>query len=51
MGGFVGSDAERDAWVCPKVDKWAAGVKVLAGFATKHPQTAYAGVAMSLQAE
>ncbi|KAL7532612.1 hypothetical protein ACHAXR_004742, partial [Thalassiosira sp. AJA248-18] len=50
---FVGSNAMRDRWVEPMVEKWVEGIEVeaLAKVAAKYPQTAYAGFTQSLQAE
>ena len=42
---------ELEAWVKPQVDVWAHRVKVLAKIARRHPQSAYAGLEMSLQLE
>jgi hypothetical protein len=38
-------------WLDPKVKKWVAGVEILARIASRFPQTAYAGLASSHQAE
>jgi hypothetical protein len=38
-------------WLDPKVKKWVAGVEILARIASRFPQTAYAGLALSLQAK
>jgi len=51
LGGFVGSDATRSEWLGTQVAAWSASVGDLARVATRYPQTAYAGLAMSLQAE
>eukprot|EP00957_Ditylum_brightwellii_P166656 12687061-Ditylum_brightwellii.AAC.1 len=51
VGGFVGSKEEELAWVKPQVEAWAEGVRILAGFAHKYLQIAYAGLAMSLRHE
>jgi hypothetical protein len=51
VGGFVGPTESRDEWLEPKVAEWAAAVRTLANFAPRYPQAAYAGMAMSLQAE
>eukprot|EP00957_Ditylum_brightwellii_P103222 7867448-Ditylum_brightwellii.AAC.1 len=51
VGGYI-RDRERELeWVKPKIAAWVEGVKVLAGFARSYPQTVYAGLVMSLQAE
>ena len=51
LGSFVGSDATRDAWLRPKVEAWANGVRALARVARRYPQAAYAGLTKSLQCE
>ncbi|KAL7461468.1 hypothetical protein ACHAXS_001898, partial [Conticribra weissflogii] len=51
VGGFIGSDTTRKDWLAPKIQEWVDGVKTLAAVATRFPQTAYAGMASSLQAE
>ena len=51
VGGFVGSTAMQDRFVEPKVADWVHGVEVLAKISRTHPQTAYHGFTMSLQAE
>ncbi len=51
VGGFVGSEAMLEHWLDPKVKKWVAGVEILARIASRFPQTAYAGLASSLQAK
>ncbi len=51
VGGFVGSEAMLERCLDPKVKKWVAGVEILARIASRFPQTAYAGLALSLQAE
>ncbi|KAI2506100.1 hypothetical protein MHU86_8331 [Fragilaria crotonensis] len=51
LGGFVGSGAAEAAWVDPQVQQWIEGVHSLAAAARRYPQTAYAGLSQSLQAE
>jgi hypothetical protein len=51
VGGFVGSEAMLEHWMDPKVKKWVAGIGILACIALRFPQTAYAGLVSSLQAE
>ncbi|KAI2507264.1 hypothetical protein MHU86_7100 [Fragilaria crotonensis] len=51
LGGFVGSGAAEAAWVDPQVQQWIEGVHRLAAAARRYPQTAYAGLSQSLQAE
>jgi hypothetical protein len=51
VGGYVGSEAMLERWMDPKVKKWVAGIGILARIASRFPQTAYAGLVSSLQAE
>ena len=51
LGGFVGEIGAEQRWVQLKVEGWAESVKILAGLARKHPQSAYAGLQKSLQQE
>jgi hypothetical protein len=51
VGGHVGTLEKEVAWIRPQVAKWAAAVEKLAEIALRYPQTAYAGLAMSLQGE
>jgi hypothetical protein len=51
VGGFVGLEAILERWLDPKVKKWVAGVEILARIASRFHQTAYAGLASSLQAK
>eukprot|EP00957_Ditylum_brightwellii_P116202 8863407-Ditylum_brightwellii.AAC.1 len=51
VGGYIAGKADKTTWVKPKIAAWVEGVKALTGFATRYPQTAYAGLVMSLQAE
>jgi hypothetical protein len=51
LGGFVGTGAAEAAWVDPQVQQWIEGVHRLAAAARRYPQTAYAGLSQSLQAE
>ena len=51
LGGFIGdAEAEQD-WLGGGKRGWSELVKVLAEFAHKHPQSAYAGLQKSLQQE
>ena len=38
-------------WLKTQVEAWANGVKLLAKIDRRHPQSAYAGLGMSLQSE
>eukprot|EP00956_Cyclotella_meneghiniana_P030419 scaffold76449_cov22-Cyclotella_meneghiniana.AAC.1 len=51
LGGFVGREKEKIEWVQRKVEMWEKSVRTLAGIAKRFPQTAYAGLTMSLQHE
>ena len=51
LGGYVGDLTSLEDWIHPLVDKWKDGVKRLACAAKRFPQTAYAGLALSLQQE
>jgi hypothetical protein len=51
VGGFVGSEAMLECWMDPKVKKWVGGIGILARIASRFPQTAYAGLVLSLQAK
>jgi hypothetical protein len=51
LGGFLGSTETQEEWLQEKVETWAAGVQALARVARRFPQTAYAGLAKSLQCE
>jgi hypothetical protein len=51
VGGFSGSEAMLEHWLNPMVKKWVAGTKTLARIAVRFPQTDYAGLLSSLQAE
>jgi hypothetical protein len=51
LGGFVGSGPTEADWIDPQIEKWVAGVHELSKVARRYPQTAYAGLSKSLQAE
>lgn len=51
VGGFLGSEADRAEYVKEKIEAWADGVVILSSIAKRFPQTAYAGLTISLQAE
>ena len=42
---------ELEEWVRPKVEAWAHSVRILAKMANCYPQSAYAGLGVSLQIE
>jgi hypothetical protein len=51
VGGFIGTDEAREAWLEPQLDAWVYGIQQLAKVAVRFPQTAFAGLAKSLQSE
>ncbi len=51
VGGFVGLEAMLKSWLDPMVKKWVTGIETLARIAVRFPQTPYAGLVSSLQAE
>jgi hypothetical protein len=51
VGGFLGSEAALSEWLEPQIAQWVRGVESLAKVARRYPQTAYAGLAKSLQQE
>ena len=51
LWAYLGPQAELEAWVKPQVEAWAHGVGILAKISQRHPQSAYAGLVMSLQSE
>ncbi len=51
LGGYIGSQADRELWVQEKVSFWTSAVTDLAFAALSHPQTAFAGLQKSLQHE
>ena len=51
LGSYLGPQEELEAWVKPKVEARAHGVRVIDKIARRHPQSAYAGLGMLLQLE
>jgi hypothetical protein len=51
LGGFIGTDEARTAWLQPQLDDWVYGIEQLSKVAARFPPTAYAGLAKSLQRE
>ena len=51
MGGFLGSPSALKAWIEPQVEEWCGSVQILEEIAQRYPQTAYYGLAVSLQNE
>ena len=45
----MGTREELDAWVRPKVEVWAYGVRTIAKITKRYPQSTYAGLGMSIQ--
>jgi hypothetical protein len=48
---FLGSKAALSEWLEPQIAQWVRGVESLAKVARRYPQTAYTGLAKSLQQE
>jgi len=51
LGGFVGSHSALEAWIRPRVEQWCEAVTIMEDIAKRYPQTAYYGLAISLQNE
>jgi hypothetical protein len=51
LGGFLGSQGAKVDWLRPQVEEWCRAVSVLEDIARRYPQTAYFGLAVSLQNE
>lgn len=51
LGGHVGEASSRDEWLKDLISQWSDGIQELAAVASVYPQTAYAGLQKSLQAE
>ena len=51
LGGFIGLANRRAEWLRPQIEEWTEGVRRLARVARRFPQTAFAGLSKSLQAE
>ena len=51
LGAYIGLQEELEEWVKPQVEAWAHGVRALSKIARRHPQSAYAGLGMSLRLE
>ena len=51
LGANIYPQDQLEAWVKPQVEAWAYGVRVLGKISQRHPQSAYAGLGMSLQLE
>ena len=51
LGGFIGDAYAEREWLRDKIRGWTESLKLLAGVAYKHPQSAYAGLQNSLQQE
>ena len=49
LGAHVVPQEELEAWVKPQVEAWAHRFRFLGKVARQHPQSAYAGLGMSLQ--
>ena len=51
VGAYLGPQEELEAWVKRKVEAWSHRVRFWGKIARRHPQSAYAGLGMSLQLE
>ena len=51
LGGFLGSLDSQADWIQPKVAKWCEAVCTMSKAAVRYPQSAFAGLTKSLQAE
>jgi hypothetical protein len=51
VGGFLGTDAALTKRLEPQIAQWVQGVEALVKVARRYLQTAYAGLARSLQQE
>jgi len=51
VGGFIGTPEAKTKWIQPQIQQWIKGIERLANVAPRFPQTAYAGLAKSLQLE
>jgi hypothetical protein len=51
VGGFLGSSTSLEKWLTPQIDAWVDAIHSLASVARKYPQSAYAALTKSLQAE
>ena len=51
LGGFIGDADAENEWLREKIRGWKESVKLLAGVAHKHPQSAYAGLQNSFHHE
>jgi hypothetical protein len=51
VGGFIGTEEAKEAWPALQIATWVEGIHALARISNHYPQTAYAGLSKSLQAE
>jgi len=51
VGGFIGTQEAKTLWIQPQITQWTKGIECLAQVAPRFPQTAYAGLAKSIQLE
>ena len=51
LGAYLGPRDQLEAWVKPQLEARAHGVRVLGKISRRHPQSAYAGLEISLQLE
>ena len=48
LRAYLGTREDLEYWVLPKVEAWAHGVCTLAKMFNRYPQSAYAGLGMSI---
>jgi len=51
VGGFIGMEDATEAWLAPQIAQWVESIHALARISVYYPQTVYAGLSKSLQAE
>ena len=49
LGDYLGPNEDLEDWLRPKVEAWSHGVRTLDKIPKQYPQSAYAGLGMSLQ--
>ena len=51
LGAYLGPREELEEWVWPKVETWVHRICILAKISNQYPQSAYAGLGMSIHIE
>jgi hypothetical protein len=51
LGAHIGAETEKAAWLLPNVEQWTEAVATLEKISARYPQTAFYGLAVSLQNE